>query len=251
MGCTRYLYRYAFMLCLAMSGGVLTQQSIAAEPMTLEGTWKLSTPQTAFKPDGGSIPFTPKGRQRYKENKRLQAQRKLDEYDYATARCASPGLPRLMITPERFRIWQRPSVVTIRFEWNRLIRQIDTGGLIAQRRVGPGNGGPNDEALIGRAVPISQGQWEGDTLLVTTEGFSDNTLIDDVVPHGYDMKLMERIRLRDQDTLEDRITIEDPEYFTKPWRTVVTYTRQPDEIFPESVCLDSVNLEHWPPGKGQ
>jgi hypothetical protein len=141
--------------------------------------------------------------------------------------------------------------VTVRFEWNRLIRQIDTGGLIAQKRVGLGNGGPNDEALIGRAVPISQGQWEGDTLLVTTEGFSDNTLIDDVVPHGYDMKLMERIRLRDQDTLEDRITIEDPEYFTKPWRTVVTYTRQPDEIFPESVCLDSVNLEHWPPGKGQ
>jgi len=132
MVCTRYLYRYALMLYLAMSGGVLTQQSIAAEPMTLEGTWKLSTPQTAFKPDGGSIPFTQKGRQRYKEDKRLQAQRKLDEYDYATARCASPGLPRLMITPERFRIWQRPSVVTIRFEWNRLIRQIDTGGLIAQ-----------------------------------------------------------------------------------------------------------------------
>ena len=86
---------------------------------------------------------------------------------------------------------------------------------------------------------------------MTTEGFPDNTLVDDLVPHGYDMKLTERIRLRDQDTLEDRITIEDPEYFTKPWQTVVTYKRQPDEAFPESVCLDSLNLEHWPPGKGQ
>jgi len=245
MVCTRYLYRSALMLCLAMSGGLLTLPSIAAEPMNLEGTWKLATPQAAFKPDGGSIPFTQKGRQRYQENKRLQAQRKLDEYDYATARCASPGLPRLMITPERFRLWQRPGIVTMRFEWNRLVRQIDMGGLIQQRRIG------GDDELVGRAVPISKGKWEGDTLVMTTEGFAENTLIDNLVPHGYDMKLMERIRLRDQDTLEDRITIEDPEYFTKPWQTVVTYKRQPDEAFPESVCLDSLNLAHWPPGKGK
>ena len=252
---TRHSYKHALMLCLAMSCGLLTLQSIAAEPMSMEGTWKITAPQAAFKTEGGSIPFTPRGRERYQENKRLQRQGKLDEYDYAKARCASPGLPRLMITPERFRIWQRPGIVTIRFEWNRLFRQIDMGDLIPQTRVGEGAstfGGPgNDDALVGRAVPISKGKWEGDTLVVTTEGFADNTLIDDLVPHGYDMKLTERIRLRDNDTLEDRITIEDPEYFTKPWQTIVTYKRQPDEAFPQSVCLDSLKLEHWPPGKGK
>ena len=243
MVCTRYLNRYARILGLALSIGLVTSPIIAAEPVNLEGTWKISAPQSAFKPEGGAISFTQRGRERYQENKRLQKQGQLDEYDYATTRCASPGLPRLMITPERFRIWQRPGKVTIRFEWNRLIRQIDMGGLFPQSRTG------GDNELVGRAVPISKGKWEGDTLVVTTEGFADNTLIDNLVPHGYDMKLVERIRLRDQDTLENRITIEDPEYFTKPWQTVVTYKRQPDEAFPESVCLDSLNLEHWPPSK--
>jgi hypothetical protein len=226
----------------------------AADAVILEGMWKIATPQNSFRPEGGSIPFTAAGRKRYQENKRLQAQGKFEDYDYTKARCASPGLPRLMVTPERFRIWQRPGLMTIQFERNRLFRQIDMGGLIQQRRVGAGGGaagGPGDESLVGRAIPISKGRWEGDTLVVTTEGFPDNTLVDDLVPHGYDMKLTERIRLRDNDTLENRITIEDPEYFTKPWQTAVTYKRQPDAVFPENVCLDSLNLEHWPPSKGR
>ena len=233
---------------------LLPWQSRADDAANLEGMWKIAAPQYSFKPEGGSIPFTVAGRKRYQENMRLKAQGKFDEYDYARARCASPGLPRLMITPERFRIWQRPGTVAIQFEWNRLLRQIDLGGLIPQRRVGPAaaglGGGGDEEALVGRAIPVSKGKWEGDTLILTTEGFAANTLVDDVVPHGYDMKLTERIRLRDADTLEDRITIEDPEFFTRPWQTVVSYKRQPDAVFPESVCLDTLNLEFWPPGKG-
>jgi hypothetical protein len=42
----------------------------------------------------------------------------------------------------------------------------------------------------------------------------------------------------DTDTLEDRITIEDPAYFKRPWDSVVTYKRQPAALFPEDVCLD-------------
>ena len=232
---------------------LLPLHATAADAVNLEGMWKITTPQSSFKPEGGSIPFTDKGRKRYQENKRLRAQKKIDDYDIATARCASPGLPRLMITPERFRIWQRPGFIMIQFEWNRLYRQIDIGGLIPQRRVGalassPGGQG-DDETLVGRAIPIAKGQWDGDTLVMNTEGFSDHTLIDDLIPHGYDLKLTERLRARDSDTLEDRITIEDPQHFTKPWQTVVTYKRQPDEAFPENVCLDTLNLEHWPPGK--
>ena len=233
---------------------LLPVQSSVADAVNLEGVWQLAAPQSFFKPEGGAIPFTTEGRKRYRQNKRFQAQGKIEEYDYAKTRCASPGLPRLMITPERFRIWQRTGVTTFQFEWNRLFRQIDMGGLIPQTRVGAGSsalGAPGNDALVGRAIPISQGKWEGDTLVVTTEGFADNTLVDDLVPHGYDMKLTERIRLRDNDTLENRITIEDPEFFTKPWQTIVTYKRQPDALFPENVCLDSLNLEHWPPGKGQ
>lgn len=224
-------YLHTIALCLAVAFASTPMRSTAAEPANLEGTWQIAAVRNAFKPETGEIPFTDKGRQRYQENKRYLSKKDFNSYDYATARCASPGLPRLMLTPERFRIWQRSGLTTFQFEWNRLFRQIDMGGLIPQSRI------VQDDELVGRAVPVSKGRWEGDTFVVTTEGFPDNTLIDNLVPHGYDMKTTERIRLKSADTLENRITIEDPEYFTRPWETVVTYKRQPDAAFPESVCL--------------
>jgi hypothetical protein len=216
----------------------------AADPANLEGTWKLSVPQSAFKPEGGSIPFTAFGRKRYADNKRDLARGAYEEYDYATARCASPGLPRLMLTPLRFRIWQRPGWIAFQFEWNRLMRQVALGSLTQpQVNLTSGPGNSEDDALVGRAIPISKGNWERETLVVETEGFRDNTLIDDLVPHGYDLKTTERIHLKDANTLEDRISIEDPKYFTRPWQTVLTYRRQPDDPFPENVCLDTRTAE--------
>ena len=228
--------------CLTMAAALLSARAPAADPVNLEGTWKISAPQSAFKPEGGSIPFTDIGRKRYAANKRNLAKRAYEEYDYATARCASPGLPRLMLTPERFRIWQRPGWVAFQFEWNRLMRQVELGGLTQpQVNIAGGPGSSEDDALVGRAIPISKGHWQGDTLVVATEGFRDNTLLDNLVPHGYDLKTTERIRLKGANTLEDRISIEDPMYFTRPWQTVVTYQRQPDDLFPESVCLDTLS----------
>ena len=239
---TRHAVRWTIVLGLA----VVTAASFsanAAEGMNLEGMWKISAPQSSFKPEGGSIPFTAEGRKRYLANKRAQAKRDYDSYDFATSRCASPGLPRLMLTPDRFRVWQRPGQVLFQFEWNRLVRQIDMGSLVQpQLRVGEGSSieGTDDDALVGRSVPISKGRWEGDTLVATSDGFVNNTLLDDLVPHGYDMKLTERMRLKDADTLEVRVTIEDLEFFTRPWETAVTYKRQPDAGFPEDVCLERI-----------
>lgn len=226
------------MLCLAACAMLLPLQLMAADPANLDGTWKIAAPQTVFKPDGGSIPFTAQGRKRYQANLKLQAAGKFDDYDYATARCTEPGTPRSMLTPDRFRLWQRPGLVMIQFEWNRTFRQIDTGvsKQVDQVRVKPGH--YLDTSEVGLSSPIATGHWEGDTLVAQSEGFIDNTLIDALVPHGYDMKVTERIRLRDSDTLEDRITIEDPEYFTRPWQTVVAYKRQPDAPFREDVCLE-------------
>ena len=225
---------YFALLYLAL----LPLPSIAADPPNIEGTWKIAAAQVSFKPEGASIPFTDQGRKRYQENKRKQAKRAYDDYDYMTSRCASPGLPRLMLTPDRFRIWQRPGLTMFLFEWNRLFRQIDVGGLPKRLIVTAGPGEEDNDALIGRAAPIANGHWEGDTLLVETKGFNEDSLIDNLVPHGDKMKLSERIRLKNADTLEDRITIEDPDYFTRPWQTVVVYQRQPDAPFPENVCID-------------
>ncbi len=184
-----------------------------------------------LKPLGGSVPFTAQGRKQYEENKRLQAKGDYDDYDITLSRCNSPGTPRLMLTPRRFKIWQRFGVLTFDFEWNRALRQIDASGL------------PPVEDMLGRGlVPTmtgtSKGHWEGNTLVAETTNISERTLLDELVPHTQDMKLTEHLRLLDPDTLEDRISIEDPAYFQRPWEAVLTYKRQPAALFPEDVCLD-------------
>ena len=103
--------------------------SAAAATPDLQGVWKLAAPTKTLKPVSGSVPFTAQGRKQYEENKRLQAKGAYDDYDITLSRCNSPGTPRLMLTPERFKIWQRMGVVTFDFEWNRALRQIDASGM--------------------------------------------------------------------------------------------------------------------------
>jgi len=55
--------------------GLLPLHATAADAVNLEGMWKITAPQSSFKPEGGSIPFTDKGRKRYQENKRLRPRR--------------------------------------------------------------------------------------------------------------------------------------------------------------------------------
>jgi hypothetical protein len=196
-----------------------------------EGVWKIATSTTTLKlPD--AIPFTAKGRKEYAANKKMKARGDYDDYDITTSRCSSPGVPRLMLTPMRFKIWDRLNFVTFDFEWNRAIRQID---LHATKE--PGMMG---EDLVPTMTGDSRGHWDGDTLIATTTNISERTLLDDLLPHSVDMKVTERFRLTDPNTLENRITIDDPAYYTKPWDAVVTYKRQPDAIFPEDICLDRI-----------
>jgi hypothetical protein len=150
------------------------------------------------------------------------------------SRCASPGLPRVMLTPERFELFLRPHMILMAFEWNRVRRTITLPGLPTQAE----DGGRAAAKLVGTAMGTSEGHWEGDTLVVTSHNFSQNTLIDELIPHGYDLKITERIRLKTGQTLEDRITVEDPDFFTRPWTTTLTYRRQPSAIIPDDVCLD-------------
>jgi hypothetical protein len=85
---------------------------------------------------------------------------------------------------------------------------------------------------------FSSGHWEGDTLVVKSFAFATDKLLDNYLPSSESLELLERVRLLDSDTLEDRITITDPANFTRPWETAITYKRQPDEPLPEDVCLD-------------
>ena len=210
------------------AGFVALPAAQSAEPPRLDGVWKIARPTTELTPISGSLPFSAEGRKQYANNRKLRAQRKYVDYDITRSSCSTPGVPRLMLTPLRFRIWNQLGVVTIDYEWNRAIRQIDLRGGKPQPLVVPDMAG------------TSVGHWEGDTLVAVTSDFTGRALWDDLMPQSIGAKVTERLRLVDSNTLEDRITAEDPDYFTRPWETVVTYKRQPDALFPEDVCLDRI-----------
>jgi hypothetical protein len=59
--------------------------------------------------------------------------------------------------------------------------------------------------------------WDGDTLVVVTEGFNDQSWIDsEGYLHGYNMKTTERFR-RVGEKLTYDVTVEDPEFLQRPW----------------------------------
>jgi hypothetical protein len=209
---------------IALPAAIAQAQPVAA----FEGTWAVVPHTAVLKPLNGAVPFTAEGRKQYEENKRSRAKGDF-EFDSANLVCSTPGLPRLMITPMRMQIWPRTDVVTFQFEWNRLFYQVD----MTHREREP--------ILYPLGVGDSKGTWEGDSLVIRTDNINDTTLIDNLVPHSDDLTLVQKLRLVDADTLENHITITDPRTFTRPWDAVVTYKRQPNEPFPEDICIDRVH----------
>ena len=99
---------------------------------------------------------------------------------------------------------------------------------------------PGKDDLWPTAWGDSVGHWEGDTLVIDTiavksafpgrEGISVNAFggieeMQTVALLSPDAHFVERIRMLDQDHLENRITIVDPKNLTEPWRLRRTYQR--------------------------
>jgi hypothetical protein len=101
----------------------------------------------------------------------------------------------------------------------------------------------------GRALPkdpdpawygYSVGRWEGDTFVVESLGYDDRTWIDHFGnPHSDQMRLVERYRRIDKDTLKLDMTLTDPKTYTKPWvADTITFVSAKAAIF-EEICSPS------------
>lgn len=219
---------------------------VAGANPNFEGTWKLSKPQTLLTPANGEpVPFTEAGRKIYEQNKAAAAK---DDYsfDETLERCGSPGMPRVMLSPKRFKILDIPGKVAFIFEWNRLSRQIDTRDAATIENSKPLPGSPEgfpsrfaEQKIVGSQMGHSQGHWEAaQVLVVEASHFADYKLLDGLIQTSHELTLSERFRLKGKNILEHRITIRDPVTFTRPWEAVLTYERQTDADFAEDVCMD-------------
>lgn len=83
----------------------------------------------------------------------------------------------------------------------------------------------------------SVGTWEGDTLVVDSTGFNESAPGYGV--HTEKLHIVERIRRPDKGHLEDEITAEDPDAYTKPWKRTIHGALVPDEEILEFVCPEN------------
>jgi hypothetical protein len=146
--------------------------------------------------------------------------------------CFPTGMPSYMlITHNAFEFLLTPGRVTLLGEGdgNRL-RRIYTDG-----RAHPAD---PDPSFHGHSI----GHWEGDTLVVDTVAVLPQSFlaINEAVgvPNNGAMHIVERIHLRDADTLLDDLEIDAPKVLSKVWKTTRRYLRQRAQKFDivEGVC---------------
>ena len=90
------------------------------------------------------------------------------------------------------------------------------------------------------------GHWDGDTLVVDTIGMNDKTWLDAAGhPHGEKLHVTEKFTRPDSNTLRLEATIDDPDYYTKPWTVVTTSRWAPGQELMEYICQENnKDLQH-------
>ena len=172
-------------------------------------------------PDG--LPFQPWAAELRRQ--RVAANNK----DNPDAHCLPLGLMQLHTHPEPRKIIQTPALLLILYEANGGIRQIFTDG-----RPLPSSG----------AEPwwygYSTGKWDGDTLVVESNGFRDGVWLDvEGSPMTDGAKMTERFRRVNFGNMEIQITVDDPKAYTKPWTVLVHHVLMPDTELIEFVCNEN------------
>jgi hypothetical protein len=93
-------------------------------------------------------------------------------------------------------------------------------------------GGTHLPKTIRKWLGDSIGRWEGDTLVVETTNFLENTRF---MGSTEDLRVVERFTRVDANTLRYQFTVEDPKTWTRPWTAEYTWPITPDLMY-EYAC---------------
>ncbi len=159
--------------------------------------------------EGNEIPYLPAAAAKKAENSRNR--KALDPENM----CYMQGVPRMMYSPFPFQILQSPTFTIMVSEFNQETRRIHVDGT------------KHPEGMPDTWMGDSRGRWEGDTFVVDTTGFNDQTWFDRAGNHHSDaLHTVERFTLKGKDHIDYEVTIEDPKTFSRPWKMrTVLYRR--------------------------
>jgi hypothetical protein len=94
----------------------------------------------------------------------------------------------------------------------------------------------------------SVGKWEGDTLVVTSNGYNDKTWLHaNGLEHTEQLRMTERYRRTDFGHMQVQVTYEDPGAFREPLHVTVDMELAADDVILEIVCDESTEggTKHW------
>jgi len=185
------------------------------------------------------VPFMPWSKALY------AIRQSVGQKDDPHARCLPPGGPRQYQTPNGFEFIEEPD--------RKRITLIYGGGprtwrfIYLDGRALP----PADDDRLPTYFGYSSGHWEGDTLVVESEGYSEKFwMMRGGLPRTEALHLTERFSRPDYDTLKYEVRINDPRTYTRPWDagftvpwTYTNWDGTPGGEIHEYLCQD--NERDW------
>jgi hypothetical protein len=194
-------------------------------------------------------PFTPEGEARFAQSKNSYGDpwtgrppAPITEWNDPIDYCDPDGYPRLMFgyIIQVMRFVQTPTVVLQMFERPRMWRDIWVDGRGLHENPEP--------TFYGYAA----GRWEGDTLVVESNGFNDRAWLDSYGhPRSDEMRMVERFTRVAPDRMRWEITLIDPVIFTEPWvgeKTLTLHETSPRSSYEElreDLCVWSDVNQYW------
>ena len=149
----------------------------------------------------------------------------LNVYD----RCLTRAMPGAMMPGfynHNYHILQTPDHVVLVVE------------MIHDARVIPLDGRPSVSPRIRQWLGDSRGRWEGDTLVIETTNFNAKILRRGGTVLGGDerLRVVERLRRVDADTIDYQVTVTDPTVWTDPWTASIPMNRRTEGTLFEYAC---------------
>ncbi len=162
--------------------------------------------------------------------KAAEVMRKRAEQKYPPGVCMGRGgVPLAGLLSDPIKIVQSPALMVLLYEANNLHRQIYTDGRTLPK-----------ETSLAAYLGYSAGHWQGDTLVVESEGFNDKTVLDlRGHPHSEDLHITERFHRRDFGHMDVEMTFTDAQMYTKPFTIKIPHYLLADEDIFEMYCTDN------------
>jgi len=137
---------------------------------------------------------------------------------------------------ERCITWGMPYIMAGYNSYYQIVQSADTVAIIQEMihdvRIVPLGDKPHADERIELWHGDSRGWWDGDTLVVQTKNFSDQSQFRGA---GANRLFTERYTRIADDVLEYQFTVEDPSTWERPWTAVINYTASEDPIY-EYAC---------------